>query len=117
MSEINIETLIRTDLETFLNFKNHQGNLTIESASEIASYVGANFLRIIFSKNKELKKEELNGVFGIISNVYNDLFEGQFSQSDFENISKKALDLLSDTNFDQNSKIFFLNLINNAQSN
>lgn len=117
MTETNIESLIKTDLETFLNFKNQQGNLTIESASDIAAYVGANFLRIIFSKNKELKKEELNGVFGIISNVFNDLFEDQFSQTDFENISKKALDLLNNTNFDENSKMFFSNIINNAQGN
>lgn len=111
MSKTNIETLITNDLETFLHYKSQKGNVSIEDAIEIAAYVGANFLRIIFHKNKELKPEELNGVFGIISNVYNDLFQNQMTQSDYQEIFQKASTLLKDTNFDQKSKDFFSEIV------
>lgn len=106
MDSTPIEILIKKDLELFLYHKSLE-TLTTEDAVEIGAYVGANFLRIIFTKNKELKPEELNGVFGIISNVYNDLFEEQFTQNDYKKLSNRALELLKDTRFEQNSKVFF----------
>lgn len=114
MSTTNIESLIKNDLETFLHYKSLKGNLSINDATEIASYVAANFLRIIFAKNKELKKEEFNGVFGIISNIYNDLFSDQFTNEDYKNMVDISLKLLNDTNFDNNSKIFFSSIIKNS---
>lgn len=112
MDTTSIETLIKNDLELFLYHKS-LSKLTIEDAVEIGAYVGANFLRIIFTKNKELKPEELNGVFGIISNVYNDLFDKQFTQNDYEQLALKTSDLLKDTHFEQNSKVFFGKILGN----
>lgn len=111
MSSINIEHLIKKDLETLLYHQNLKGKISVNNAVEIAAYVAANFLRIIFAKNKEIKPEELNGVFGIISNIYNDIFKDQFQSSDYENISSMALDFLKDTDFDSNCKRFFKNII------
>ncbi len=106
----SIEYLINLDLQTFLELKNKKGSINVEDALEIAAYVGANYLRIIFNKNKEVKKEEVNGVLGIISNCYHHLFEGQLEQQDYITISEKIKTLLSDTNFDQRSKDFFLEI-------
>lgn len=110
MKPTPIEHLIKKDLELFLYHKS-QTKLTQEDAINIGAYVAANFLRIIFSKNKELQPEEINGVFGIVSNVYHDLFENQFTQSDYEKISNHALDLLKDTEFEQKSKMFFAEIM------
>ncbi|WLD22687.1 hypothetical protein NU10_08050 [Flavobacterium dauae] len=107
MSSSNIEQLIRTDLETLLYHKSLKNEISVTSAIEIAAYVAAKFLRIIYTKNKEIKTEELNGIFGIISNIYNELFSNQLKIDDFKKISSLALDLLKDTNFDVNCKAFF----------
>ena len=106
-SSSNIENLIRTDLETLLYHKSLKNEISVTNAIEIAAYVAAKFLRIIYTKNKEIKTEELNGIFGIISNIYNELFSNQLKIDDFEKISSLALDLLKDTNFDVNCETFF----------
>ena len=111
MSSSNIENLIQKDLETLLYHKSLKGEISVNIAVEIAAYVAANFLRIIFAKNKEIKPEELKGVFGIISNVYNDIFKDQLEKEDYEKISSKALNLLKDTDFDNNCKVFFNSII------
>ncbi|WKW46536.1 hypothetical protein P3875_00200 [Myroides sp. JBRI-B21084] len=111
MSSTNIAQLIQNDLETLLFYKSQKQEISAEIAIEIAAYVAAKFLRIIFAKNKEIKPEELNGVFGIISNIYNDLFQNQLHKTDFELISKTALELLQDTDFDTNSSNFFKSII------
>lgn len=111
MSSTNIAQLIQNDLETLLYYKSKKEEISVEIAIEIAAYVAAKFLRIIFAKNKEIKPEELNGVFGIISNVYSDIFQNQLLKTDFELISKTALELLQDTDFDSNSSNFFKSII------
>ncbi|UUV21648.1 hypothetical protein MG290_13215 [Flavobacterium sp. CBA20B-1] len=111
MNTSNIAQLIQKDLETLLYYKSKKDKISVNNAIEIASYVAANFLRIIFAKNKEIKPEELNGVFGIISNIYNDIFQNQLQPADYEMISTKALELLNDTDFDQNCKAFFKSII------
>lgn len=111
MHSTNIESLIRKDLETLLHHKSLKDEISVNNAIEIAAYVAANFLRIIFARNKEIKPEELNGVFGIISNIYKDLFNNELQQTDYEKISSMALDFLKDTDFDNNCKIFFKSII------
>lgn len=114
MSTTNIEQLIKEDLETFLHYKSLQHEISVNDAVEIAAYVGANFLRVIFAKNKDVTPEELNGVFGIISNVYRDLFDGQLTKEDYKKISLLAFELLKDTDFDSKSRLFFSNIIHKA---
>lgn len=111
MNSSNIENLIQKDLETLLYYKSLKSEISVNIAVEIAAYVAANFLRIIFAKNKEIKPEELKGVFGIISNVYNDIFKDQLEKADYEKISEMALTFLQDTDFDNNSKVFFKSII------
>jgi len=111
MSSSNIEQLIRIDLEALLNHKHLKSEISIANAIEIAAYVAAKFLRIIYAKNKEIKTEELNGVFGIISNIYNELFSNQLEIADFEKISFLALDLLKDTDFDKNCEAFYKEIL------
>lgn len=111
MSSSNIEQLIRIDLETLLYHKRLKNEISITNAIEIAAYVAAKFLRIIYAKNKQITTEELNGVFGIISNIYNELFSNQLEIVDFEKISSLALDLLKDTAFDKNCETFFKDIL------
>lgn len=117
MSSTTIENLIKTDLETFLHYKSLQNEVSVNDAIEIAAYVGANFLRIIFAKNKELKPEELNGVFGIISDIYNDLFHNQLTKDDYNKITLLASALLKDTDFDNKSRLFFTKIIQKPYNN
>lgn len=107
MSLINIEKLIYDDLGYLLKKKSKNGELTISIVIEVASYVAAKYLRIIYSKNKEVKPDELNGIFGIISNFYKASFDDHLHADDYKKISSLALNLLTDTNFDNNCKNFF----------
>ena len=112
MEKNAIETLLPHDLETFLYLKS-KGNktLTITDALTIGAYVAANYLRMIYMKNKTVTPEEINGVFGLVSNFYNLYFENQLQESDFLQMSKQSLELMQDTEFDQKSKAFFQNIV------
>lgn len=116
MESQNIEDLIALDLQTFLNLKTKNEVISIEDALDIASYVSANFMRIIFTKNKSIEKNEINGVFGIVSNFYNIHFEGQITEKEFQDMSQKALELLQNTAFDEMSKSFFQKIISEAEN-
>lgn len=107
MSALNIEKLIHDDLDYLLTKKSEQGELTLHKVIEVAAYVAAKYLRIIYTKNKEIKPEELNGVFGIISNFYSEIFNNELHDNEYQKISSTALDLLQDTNFDNNCKEYF----------
>ena len=116
MKPQNIEDLIALDLQTFLNLKTKNETISINDALEIASYVSANFMRVIYSKNKSIEKHEINGVFGIVTNFYNSYFEGQITEDEFQEMAKKSLQLLQNTAFDEMSKTFFNNIISNSKT-
>lgn len=109
MSALNIEVLIHNDLDRLLQTKSKQGELTVNKAIEVAAYVAAKYLRIIFTSKKEIKPDELNGVFGIISNFYNEIFDNELQKTDYEKISSFALNLLQNTDFDTKCKEYFNN--------
>ncbi|MDN3706072.1 hypothetical protein QW060_02915 [Myroides ceti] len=110
-----IEELIPLDLTTFLELKSRNAAIDSAAAIEIGAYVAANFMRIIFTKNKAITKEEINGVFGIVSNFYNEFFEGQLLKEDYIEMSDLAMNLLKDADFDDNSKRFFQKIIDEAE--
>lgn len=114
MSSTNIDKLISNDLETLLYHKILTGNVSVDNATEIAAYVAAKYLRIIYAKNKEIKPEELNGVFGIVSNYYHEIFGDQLNENDYKSITDLALNLLKDTGFDANCERFFRTTTNQA---
>lgn len=106
-----IEQLIEKDLETFLSVLSEKKELTSENVVELSAYIAANFMRIIYTKQKSISKEEINGVIGIISNLLNDWFQGEITNDEYQEISKKSLSLLQDTGFDEKSQLFFRNLL------
>jgi len=105
-----IEILIEKDLETFLSILSEKKQLTNERVVELSAYIAANFMRIIFTKQKSISKEEINGVIGIISNLLHNWFGEDLTWSDYENISKQSLNLLQDVGFEEKSQLFFRNL-------
>lgn len=108
-----IEQLIAKDLDTFVMALQEKKRLTIDEVCTLSSYIAANFMRIIYAKQKSISTAEINGVLGIISNWLNESFENQFTEEDFMTISKQSLELLKDISFDQKSKNYFSQLINN----
>ncbi len=114
MTSKPIEEVLSEDLTTFLQLKEKDGHINSADALEIGAYVAANYLRMIYTRNKSVTEAELNGVFGLISNFYNVYFENQLTHYDYEQLSKKALELLRDTDFDKNSRAFFQDIV--AQS-
>lgn len=117
MKSQNIEDLIALDLQTFLNLKTKNETITINDALEIAAYVSANFMRVIYTKNKNIEKHEINGVFGIVKNFYNTFFEGQITEDEYQEMAKKSLQLLQNTAFDEMSKTFFNKIISDSKLN
>ena len=116
MESQNIEDLIALDLQTFLNLNAKNNNISIDDALEIAAYVSANFMRIIYAKNKSIEKHEINGIFGIVSNFYNSFFDGQITEEEFKDMANKSTQLLQNTSFDEMSKAFFNKIITESES-
>lgn len=114
METQNIEDLIALDLQTFLNLKTKNETISIDDALEIGAFIAANFMRIIYTKNKKIKQVEINGVIGIVSNLFNTYFNDQITDKDFQDMSQKSLQLLQNTDFDQVSKDFFNNIITSS---
>lgn len=115
MTSKPIEELLPEDLKTFLQLKEKNGHINSADALEIGAYVAANYLRLIYSRNKSVTETELNGVFGLISNFYNTYFENQLNREDYEQMSKKAFALLQDTGFDENSRAFFQDIVSQSE--
>jgi len=110
MEKQKIEDLIEIDLDTFLKQKAKNGSIALDDALEIAAYVSANFMRVIYTKNKNIEKHEINGIFGIVSDFYNNYFEGQITKDEYYEMSQKAIKLLQNNDFDEMSKAFFNDL-------
>lgn len=112
MQENTIEKRLPEDLALFLHLKAQtQDTVTIEDALTIGAQVAARYLRLIFNQNKEVTPEELNGVFGLVSNYYAEIFEGQLQQEDYLNMSAQSKALLESTDFDAQSQAFFDDLV------
>lgn len=107
----SIEQLIEKDLETFIAHLSQNNQLTVEKVVELSAYIAANFMRIIYAKQKSISEIEINGVIGIISNLLNMWFKDDITHTDYEEISKKSLSFLQDTDFDKKSQLFFRNLL------
>lgn len=108
----NIEKMITDDLHHFLQVLEEKNKLQVEQVIELASYIAANFMRIIYTKQKNIQTEEINGVLGIVSNVLHSIFGDAFTQSDYQQIAQKSLDHLKDVGFDDRSQDYFRQLLN-----
>lgn len=117
MSKHNIEDLITLDLQTFIQLKMENDTISIDDVLEISAYVSANFMRIIYTKNKKIESAEVNGIFGIVSNFFNTYFEGQITEEEFKNMTIKSSQLLQNTDFDEMSKAFFSKITNSQKNN
>lgn len=111
MKKTNIEDLIAKDLDTFITALQNNNRLTVEEVCTLSAFIAANFMKIIYAKQKSISATEINGVLGIISNILNQWFDNQFSEEDFLSISEKSLQLLQNTSFEQDSKKYFSNIV------
>ena len=107
----SIEVLIKKDMEIFVSMLAEREELNSESIITLSAHIAAQFMRIIYTKQKTIAIEEVNGVLGIISNILHEWFEDQITTEDYEKISKRSLDFLKDTDFDEKSRIYFSNLV------
>lgn len=112
----NFDEQIKTDLDTFLALKS-KTSLQTDDVINIGAFVGANFLRMLFSQQKNVDNHQINAIFGVISNHYNALFENQLTSQDYKKIADKALTELQDTSFEQNMRQFFNQIVEEANKN
>src|SRR5690606_8215412 len=113
MSAKNFDEQIREDLDMFLSLKS-KTSLQIDDIIQIGAFVGANFLRMLFSQQKDVNDQQLNRIFGVISNHYHDLFDDQLSEKDYSQLPQKALAELQDVNFEQNMHDYFNKIVQEA---
>ncbi|HLV47067.1 MAG TPA: hypothetical protein VKY32_08525 [Flavobacterium sp.] len=113
MSAKNFDEQIREDLDMFLSLKS-KTSLQIDDIIQIGAFVGANFLRMLFSQQKDVSNQQLNSIFGVISNHYHDLFGDQLQENDYHQLSDKALKELQDVNFEQNMHDYFDKIVQEA---
>ncbi len=109
----NFDEQIRADLDTFLTLKS-KTSLQTDDVINIGAFVGANFLRMLFTQQKNVDNHQINAIFGVISNHYHTLFENQLDQQDYKKIADKALAELQDTSFEQNMRQFFNQIVEEA---
>lgn len=107
MSKPDIQTVILKDLDTLLKAKSQHNGLNIDDIIEIGAYVGASVLRSRFSTTKEIKDNDIHGVYGVIGNFYVQSFKENFGQIQFDTLLKRSLELLKEPTFDQDSISFF----------
>lgn len=117
MSKPDIQDVILNDLDTLLKAKNNHNGLNIEDVIEIGAYVGASVLRSRYSSTKEIKDNDIHGVYGIIGNFYVQNFKENFTQIEFDTLLKRSLELLQQPTFDQDSVNFFNQILNLEQKN
>lgn len=107
MKKVTVQEVIISDLDRLLKAKSQHNGLNIQDLQEIGAYVGASALRVRFAEKKEVTPEEINGVYGIIGNFYISHFKETFGQNEFNDMMHISLELLNRTTFDQDSKLFY----------
>lgn len=97
---MHIQDVIIQNLDGLIKAQSSKSELKIEDLVAIGAYVGAGVLRGRYQVVKEVKEEEIQGVFGIIGNFYRDSFGDAFDQEDFVALKSKAMELLQQPTFD-----------------
>lgn len=108
---VSIEQMIDEDLHLFLSHLERKNKMNVESVVELASYISANMMRLIYTKQKSISKDEINGVIGTMSNCLYSIFKDNITQEDYKKIATTALSLLKNTAFDEQSQLYFRSLV------
>tara|TARA_R110002049_G_scaffold28213_6_gene97158 strand:- start:889 stop:1248 length:360 start_codon:yes stop_codon:yes gene_type:complete len=96
---------ISLDLHMTISKLAEKNEIDKDSALEAGAFVAAQFMESVkktkFENNQgPLSKEELQAIFEIIGDFYSESFKGQFTQSDFDSITQKAMSLIMSSNKD-----------------
>lgn len=108
---MHIQDLIIQNLDGLIKAQSNKSELQIENLIDIGAYVGAGVLRGRYQVAKEVKEEEIHGVFGVIGNFYAENFAGSFTQDDFIALKTKAMELLQQPTFDADLNEFVSEII------
>lgn len=109
---MHIQDLIHQNIDALLTAQSNKEDLTLAHIIEIGAYVAAGALRGRFAAEKEVSQEEINGVFGIIGDFYNEHFGEDFTESDFQAMTTQALQLLQRTTFDADLESYVDSILN-----
>lgn len=110
MSSIPIEQMIREDLHYFLAHLERKKRMDVEHVIELSSYIATNFMRLIYTKQKEISTEEINGVIGITSSILHEIFGDEITNKDYKKMADNTLLFLKNTDFDNKSQSYFREL-------
>jgi len=110
--EITIKDIIYRDMDILITAKLKDGkNISIDNLIDIAAYLAASLFRTRWNQKGELTNEEINIVLGNIGDFCNEHFGEYFTQNDFDKIVKISQLLLQKPTFDDDSKMFFEEII------
>jgi hypothetical protein len=90
---------ISMDLHLTISKISQKRGIDKDSALEAGSYVSAQFMKNLLKSNFEnnrgsLSKEEINAIFENVADFYSESFKDQFTQSDFEIITQKTMQIV-----------------------
>lgn len=108
---VSIEQMIEEDLHHFLSHLERKNKMNVSNVIELASYISANMMRLIYTKQKSISESEINGVIGIMSNQLHTIFGDSLVHDDYKKIAKTALNFLKNTAFDEQSQNYFRLLV------
>ncbi|MBW3518548.1 hypothetical protein [Flavobacterium sp. NKUCC04_CG] len=108
---MHIQDLIIQNLDGLIKAQSNKAELQIENLIAIGAYVAAGVLRGRYQVVKEVKEEEINGVFGIVGNFYAENFGGGFTQEDFITLKTRAMELLQQPTFDSDLNEFVAEIL------
>ena len=108
---MTIQDLIYQNLDILLkNQAQKEEGLNMERALKIGAYVAAGVLRSRHKEQKEILTIEIEGVYGIVRDFYQEHFES-FNNKDYENLKDTSLNLLRNPNFDQELESFIQSIV------
>ncbi|WP_430612879.1 hypothetical protein [Flavobacterium sp. JP2137] len=108
---MHIQDLIIQNLDGLIKAKSQKAELQIDDLIAIGAHVGAGVLRGRYQVVKEVKEEEIAGVFGIIGNFYAESFGDAFRQDAFIALRSMAMELLQQPTFDSDLNEFVSDII------
>ncbi len=105
---MSVQEMIYSQMNHFLDKSTDQnGQVAYDTVIEIACWTAAYMIRQRHLQTQDVSQDEMQLVLGTIGNFCKENFGDDFTQEDFELVSKRTLELLQSPSFDTDAREFF----------
>ena len=105
---MSVQEMIYSQMNHFFDKSTDQnGEVSYDTVIEIACWTAAYMIRQRHLQTQDVSQDEMQLVLGTIGNSCKENFGDDFTQEDFEVISKRTLELFQSPSFDTDARDFF----------